>query len=244
MRHYSSSQHEDEVTASPALENSVYEQSTSEHSISERSIQRADLPSSGPQQDQVLDHEFEEDVMDISHSDLDEGEISENSPKPPTEEDGAECQEEEMYEPPPDVGLIQQNEPSLSATRTQTDALIEETGAQDSLSIHANGGDAPTGTDKTGELDQTTDMQDNGPLSRQSPLLDYANDTDDDYEPPDGENEPPVSRDFDETTEVRANSPVIALPLDGKIRGISSSVSRGAEVGQEKSGHSFAGNSD
>ncbi len=142
---------------------------------------------------QLSDGEVEEDVMDISRSEIDEGELSEYSPKLPNAEvlqTEILVDDEEGYEPASDSGVVQQH-PTQDPAPMNGEILEVEMPDADLCSWPTNeqGAGVLLSVD---ELDHNADPQDEEQLSH--PSMSVTDDSDpDDYEPPEPALPPKVS---------------------------------------------------
>ncbi len=133
--------------------------------------------------EQLSDGELQEDIMDISRSEIDEGELSEYRPKIPDAKvnhtDNHE--DKEGYEPASKNGVIQRHPTQDSDPINGEVVEIDMPDADpESLLTNEPGAGFPLSID---ELDHNADLQDEGQLSH--PDLSLADDSDpDDYEPP------------------------------------------------------------
>jgi len=168
--------------------------------------------------------------MDISRSEIDEGELSEYSPKPPNAEvlqTQNLVNDEEGYEPPSDSGVVQQ--PSTPERAPINGAIVEVPDAE--LESPLTNEEEAGVSSSIDEFDHKADPQDEEQLSH--PSLSLADDSDpDDYEPPEPalppklsavEPEPSISPSVDVTGNIapnRSNSP----PSLGQMSTISKAV--------------------
>ena len=161
------------------------------------SPQKAPQPSPPPQQpanEQLSDGELEEDVMDISRSEADEGEISDHSPEhiAESQDDRGSVKDEDSYEPPsdiimssnpgPDTSTIQPHQDDQSADAEMLDA-VHDSPVADSIAVET--AEEPILTEQNPANADTAhaNMQDEEKLSYATPSP--ADDSDpDDYEPP------------------------------------------------------------
>ena len=127
----------------------------------------------------------EEDVMDMSQSEADEGEITTYSPKPINTQDqqaAAYEEDEESYEPPGDINIVQQHELGLTASHLPSNSEITQHVAVTSPESTTNNKEAPLAIPVDG-LTLDADMQDTEGVLQSSPSLADASDPED-YEPP------------------------------------------------------------
>lgn len=138
--------------------------------------------------EQLSDGELQEDTMDISRSEIDEGGLSEYRPKIPDAKVNHthDHEDKEGYEPASKNGVIQQhpNQDSASIKGEVVEIDMPDADPESFLTTEPGAG-FPLSID---ELDHNADLQDEGQLSH--PDLSLADDSDpDDYEPP----EPAIS---------------------------------------------------
>ena len=141
---------------------------------------------------QMSGGEVEDDIMDISRSDVDEAELSLYSPKAVTEDRDTSgfVDDDENYEPPSEIGITQRNEPdsdgvSLSQNLETANAILPtQTQNQPSTNLSAKPIERPTSGESSPvvSVDMAGDDQLRRSLSH-SPSLANASDPDD-YEPP------------------------------------------------------------
>ena len=156
-----------------------------------REVQEKDT-STRTSEDRMSDGEVEEDIMDISPSDVDEAELSIYSPKAVTNVQDASSfiDEDENYEPPSEISVIQRQERdpdtiplSQDVERAEID-LPAQTQNKPSAKVNAESIGKPTSGDPSpaASINTLSDEQSRRPLSRN---LSPANASDpDDYEPP------------------------------------------------------------
>lgn len=132
--------------------------------------------------------ELEEDVMDISRSDADEGEISDHSPEQMVvDQDKQSLDDDESYEPSSDIITARQTEPPVGTAQPEfNDGRADDYGL-DVVSVMPMG-DASVKT-TTEEPNSSEDFASSGNTQNekesQYPNFPMANDSDlDDYEPP------------------------------------------------------------
>jgi len=151
----------------------------------------AEIPSSPSQatDEQLSDEgqELEDDIMDISRSEIDEAEIPGYSPQPPVAEGqqtAGSVDDEESYEPPSDISGLQQHNLDLSTRHPTSDSAIVETNlpkvTNDHLSTDKQGADPSPSDD---DFAHNADGQSEERTSHRSTSLADASDSDD-YEPP------------------------------------------------------------
>lgn len=129
--------------------------------------------------------------MDISRSEMDEGEISEYSPeslgKPKNDSNADE--DEETYEPPSDIGPPQQSASKATDARAQPQTQIEEPKASNSdpklpMADRADRA-APSDPQSTNKMIIETETLVKVPAIHRSPSFPESSDSEDhDYEPP------------------------------------------------------------
>jgi hypothetical protein len=143
----------------------------------------APLPHLRTVEETLSNGELEEDIMDISRSDIDEGEITESSPEAAAEAQGdlSMIDDEESYEPPSDIGAnqqmldqIQSNDKSEEVDLAMAD--VEPIGN----SSPRNVSEVPHGVE---EIFKDASVQHEEQSSHHSRSLADASDCDD-YEPP------------------------------------------------------------
>ena len=148
------------------------------------SPQATDLP--------MLSDESEEDVMDISRSDVDEAELSLYSPDPLNEFQDASAfvDDDENYEPPNDISIAQQKEPDPDAVVLYQDLETAKANlpvATQNLSFADQGAEPirmPTSIEPSpAPNDNIADDEQSQQSPSRSPSLADAGDSDD-YEPP------------------------------------------------------------
>ena len=150
-------------------------------------LPQAEVSIPDPGGEHAVREEVEDDVMDISRSDLDEGELPQSRGKLSYVEDQEmtdSIDDEESYEPPNDISALQQQH---DISHTADDDLSDATSTKSEIaddrphdsSAHKHEADLP-------QPDDETDMQGEKqvpPLSQSSQSVGYASDSDD-YEPP------------------------------------------------------------
>lgn len=132
---------------------------------------------------QMSDGELEEDIMDISRSDVDEAELSLYSPKPLTEvqDTSSPIDDEENYEPPSEINITQRQEPDPDPVLLYQDletakADLADQNAEDMEKLTSGKSSPAANANIAG------DVQSQRSISR-SPSLADASDLND-YEPP------------------------------------------------------------
>ena len=147
--------------------------------------------------EQLSDGELEEDVMDISRSDADEGEISDRSSGHITEDQVKRglIDDEDSYEPPGDIVMSQNLESDIDAVRPQQDDQTANANMPDvAQDTPVSDSSAEETSEEQTSIEQTpcnaniqeTNVQDEDKAPHSSPSL--ADDSDpDDYEPPEPE---------------------------------------------------------
>ena len=139
--------------------------------------------------DELSEGELEEDVMDISRSDADEGEVSDHSPEQMAVDQDKQSlvDDEESYEPPSDILTARQPEPPINTTQPEFNIRRANDYGLDVVS------DMPMGdaSFKTATEEPTSSEEfassGNAPDEKESqhPNFSVVNDSDlDDYEPP------------------------------------------------------------
>lgn len=121
--------------------------------------------------------------MDISRSDVDEGESFDYSPKLPNAEPQQLMEDEEAYEPPSDIGLRPQHESEQASS--MADTLLKDAPGNDSEMHDVAHDILATNSENPSTVDGETlaNIQDQEHLLIRSPSLTDASDPDD-YEPP------------------------------------------------------------
>lgn len=142
-----------------------------------------------PTEDQLSDGELEEDVMDLSRSDVDEGEITEYTPEPHFKTDNVVDMEEdgESYKPPSDVASMQPSAPDpIIALRHSDDDYEAKAKFSVVLASPSNANDVDqemSGVSQVSvDISEKADIQDGGLFPRRTHSL--ADTSDSDYEPP------------------------------------------------------------
>jgi hypothetical protein len=142
--------------------------------------------------EQLSDGELEEDVMDISRSDADAGEISDPGHIAEDQIEPGLVDNDDTYEPPSDIAISQNLKPDDDAIRLQHD---DQTVDANMLDVAHETSVSGSSTEDTSEMQTSTeqtpfnaniqdaDMQNGDKSAHSSPSL--ADDSDpDDYEPP------------------------------------------------------------
>ncbi len=142
--------------------------------------------------DRMSDGELEEDIMDISRSDVDEAELSLYSPKPLTEvqDSSSSIDDDENYEPPSEINITQRQElnPDLVLLHQDLETAKADLPAATQNRPSADQDAKPMGKPTSGEPSPGANAniaggeQPQRSLSRSPSLADVSDP--DDYEPP------------------------------------------------------------
>ncbi len=158
--------------------------------------------------DQIGNGELAEDVMDISRSDIDEGEITDYGPKSPDLVDQTPLPEsEDTYEPPLTIDPV-----PLHPSTSQQCEIVSPVAESDPSHVTPNGTqeDVELSRDSRASSDSSQDTNESGEIlaeSRSQPLNDDSDP--DDYEPP----EP--------ATLVEAPTPLLSRDIDSADKSFS-----------------------
>ena len=135
--------------------------------------------------EQISIEDPEEDIMDMSQSEADEGEITTYSPKlidTEKQQDADYEEDDESYEPPGDINIVQQHELDLTVGHAPSHGESSKQLGGTNQEPITDKQDAPLAISTDG-LTLDADMQDRKRTSLNSPSLVDASDPDD-YEPP------------------------------------------------------------
>ena len=140
--------------------------------------------------EELSEGELEEDVMAISRSDADEGEISENSPEQMVVDQDKQSpvvDDEESYEPSSDIVTARHAEPEINAAQPESNGRRTDNYTLDVVSVMPMG--ATSAKTTTEEPNSSEDFASSGNTQDeeelQYPNFSIADDSDpDDYEPP------------------------------------------------------------
>ena len=160
--------------------------------VSNGSVMQAKSSSPKSTDDRMSSEESEEDVMDISRSDIDEAEFSLYSPEPLNDlhDTSNFIDDDENYEPPSEISIIQRQEPDPDAILLYQDLETAKANLPVATQNHflADPGAElirkPTSIEPSpSPNDNAADDEQSQRLLSRSPSLADANDSDD-YEPP------------------------------------------------------------